>query len=268
MKKKLPLWLRILLMLLATIFVLLLSEIVRMPFNYAPLGKMLGHLVAAVGLLGVVYWFRTQLDKESMSSIGLHLKYQQGGWGAVTAIVSVSLVFVVLLLFQLIHVTDVHFNALALGLSLLGYVFVGFFEELVFRGYIQTNLSKALNSTWGLLISSLLFTILHGLNPSITLLGLFNIFLAGLLLGVFYQLSGNLWGAIGFHALWNFWQGPVLGFAVSGTGSYSLLTLENRGADYFTGGTFGLEGSVVCTAVLLSVIALLQYLKQRKRGNG
>ncbi len=240
---------------------MLVSEIIRIPIHYRPLGEVIAHLVAAFGLFGVVYWFRTKLDKETMSSIGIALRLRHALWGGLIAIIAISILFIVLLLFQQISVDTAQFSSVELLLGLISYIFVGFFEELVFRGYIQTNLSRSITPTWGLIISSLLFALIHGFNPDLSLLGLFNIFLAGFLLGMLYQLTGNLWGAIGFHALWNFWQGPVLGFAVSGTDSYSVLAINNLGADYYTGGAFGLEGSVVCTVVLVAVMVLVQYRK-------
>ena len=141
-------------------------------------------------------------------------------------------------------------------------VFVFFFpavihEELLFRGYPFQKLLRW-NRHFALAFVALLFAALHAGNPAVTALGLLNIFLAGLFLGLAYERYGRLWFPIGIHLGWNLATGPVYGHEVSGYISmHSLLVERGSGPDLLTGGDFGVEGSVLMTVVELAAIALL-----------
>lgn len=130
-------------------------------------------------------------------------------------------------------------------------------EELVFRGYPFQKLVRV-NATFAVIAIALLFGALHANNSSVTPLGLLNIFLGGVLLGVAYLRYRRLWFPIGLHLAWNLMTGPILGHEVSGyQGFETVLTESGQGPWWLSGGEFGIEGSVVMTAVELLAIALL-----------
>src|SRR5688572_20290835 len=130
-------------------------------------------------------------------------------------------------------------------------------EELVFRGYPFQKLARV-NRTFAVVFVALLFAALHANNSSVTLLGLLNIFLGGVLLGVAYLRYGRLWFPIGLHLAWNLMTGPILGHEVSGYQGYeTVLTESGQGPWWLSGGEFGIEGSVVMTVVELLAIGLL-----------
>jgi uncharacterized protein len=130
-------------------------------------------------------------------------------------------------------------------------------EELLFRGYAFQKLLRW-NRLFALFFVALLFAALHMSNESVTALGLFNIFLGGIVLALAYERYGRLWFPIGFHLAWNLTTGPVFGHEVSGyEAMHSLLAETGSGPDLLTGGEFGVEGSVLMTLVELAAIALL-----------
>jgi len=116
---------------------------------------------------------------------------------------------------------------------------------------------------------TILFAAAHGRNPGLggpgAWLSLLNLFLAGLLLGLAYVRTRSLALSMGLHLAWNWTQGTLLGFQVSGTASQGLFrpVLQGR-PDWLTGGAFGLEGSLPC-AVLCAGFCLL--LASRKQNN-
>lgn len=128
---------------------------------------------------------------------------------------------------------------------------VGICEELFFRGYQLRNLAEGLNHprigsraalVSGYTLSSLSFGLLHIGNPYASVLSTINIFIAGLFLGLGYILTGELSIPIGIHITWNFFQGNVFGFPVSGTTPIvSFIAIQQRGPDLITGGAFGPE---------------------------
>jgi membrane protease YdiL (CAAX protease family) len=130
-------------------------------------------------------------------------------------------------------------------------------EELLFRGYGFQKLHRW-SRTFALVFVALVFAWLHAGNESVTTLGLLNIFLGGILLGVAYERYGRLWFPIGLHLAWNLMSGPILGHEVSGFEAMQSIFIEaGEGSQLLTGGEFGVEGSIWMTLVELCGIALL-----------
>ena len=126
-------------------------------------------------------------------------------------------------------------------------------EELVFRGVIFRLTEARLGTTAALIISSLLFGMVHAANVGATPVSTAAIALeAGALLGVAYAASRSLWLPIGLHFGWNFTEGGIFGTAVSGGQSRGLLDSVLSGPNLMTGGSFGPEASVIAVAVSLA----------------
>ncbi|MFB6305754.1 MAG: CPBP family intramembrane glutamate endopeptidase, partial [Flavobacteriales bacterium] len=82
----------------------------------------------------------------------------------------------------------------------------------------------------------------------------------GMLLGVYYIHKRDLWFPIMLHLTWNFFQGPVFGFKVSGiAGDKSMLNQQLNGPIWLTGGEFGFEGSLLLTILLIIAIIIIHY---------
>ena len=141
---------------------------------------------------------------------------------------------------------------------------VAFYEEVVFRGYILNNLLASVNKWLALLITAILFALAHSANPDFSIIPAINIFLAGILLGINYIYTKNLWFAIMLHFSWNFFQGPILGYKVSGLNMQSLLERELQGNVFFTGGNFGFEGSILATLLYTAACITLVCVYEKK----
>jgi membrane protease YdiL (CAAX protease family) len=215
---------------------------------------------ATVGL------FRNLFDRKTIKSLGFEWKGfgKERTAGFLTGILLLSVMATVLWLMKLLQwfPADVEINGFLLTILMM--LLVSFAEELVFRGYVLNNLMQSVPKEAALFTSAILFAIFHSLNPNFNLIAFINIFIAGMLLGVNYIYTRNLWFAIFFHFTWNFFQGPILGFEVSGLSLPSLLDQNLRGSILLTGGEFGLEASWLTTfATSLMAIALF-FLFQRK----
>lgn len=144
---------------------------------------------------------------------------------------------------------------MALLVPLIGYLSVGIYEELMSRGYHLINMAEGFNigrlgPKGGLIIawvlSSAIFGILHMFNPNASFLSSFNIAIAGLFLGLGMVLTKQLAIPIGLHITWNFFQGPVFGFPVSGgSGTVHVMQIEQGGPELWTGGAFGPEAGMI-----------------------
>lgn len=148
--------------------------------------------------------------------------------------------------------------------QLVYFMLVAVFEELMFRTLPLYAFAERYPIVIAILLNSLLFGAIHLANPGFTWIAMVNITLAGALFSIFTLQKRNVSWAIGIHFTWNFTQGILLGYKVSGTDSPGVLSAKPLGSDYLSGGTFGIEGSIVCTAVLAILIVFLWFRYQIK----
>jgi membrane protease YdiL (CAAX protease family) len=141
------------------------------------------------------------------------------------------------------------------------------FEELLFRGVLFRILEQGLGSWLALLISAVVFGGLHLINENATLVGAIAIILqAGLMLAAVFMAARQLWLPIGIHFAANFIQSGIFGIAVSGNPAQEgRLNSSLSGPDLLTGGSFGVEGSIV-TIVLGATLSLYFLRLAQKRG--
>jgi len=133
-------------------------------------------------------------------------------------------------------------------------------EEVIFRGIFFRIVDEKWGTAAALAVSALLFGFFHIANPGATVWSSVAIAIeAGLLLGAAYKFSGTIWLPIGIHWGWNFLEGPVLGFAVSGNETAAGSTVCEAavsGPDIISGGAFGLEASIFAAVIGLAMSAL------------
>jgi uncharacterized protein len=150
-------------------------------------------------------------------------------------------------------------------IAFLGYFIQGATEEIIFRGWLMNVIGARYKPWMGIAISSILFGLLHGLNPNISILALINLVLFGLFLALYALHQGNLWGVCAWHSIWNWLQGNFFGLEVSGNSeSPTILNLKEIGPDWFTGGNFGPEGGLACTIVLLFGVVFCLKINTKK----
>lgn len=154
------------------------------------------------------------------------------------------------------RINGVAFAGQSLAAGLLLHVFVGVFEETLFRGILFRFLEEGLGSWLALTLTALFFGLSHWSNPNATAWSSIAIALeAGLLFGAVYMATRSLWVVMGLHTAWNFLQGTVFGVAVSGNGAPtdSLFQPIIQGNPWLTGGAFGIEASVIAVVVGLGL---------------
>lgn len=137
------------------------------------------------------------------------------------------------------------------------FFFVACSEEVIIRGYLLFKLKSKLGSFWALLITSSFFGLMHFFNNDFTWAGCANISLSGFLMGLIVLRTGTISSAIGVHWAWNFVQGSVFGFAVSGNIIPGILRPESGANHMLMGGDFGAEGSILLVPVTLLFIMLV-----------
>jgi membrane protease YdiL (CAAX protease family) len=233
----------------------------------SPLVIALATLAIMAAIVASVWLAGRLLDRRPFADFGLHIAgswWGDLGFGLFLGAALMLTIFLIELGAGWVSVTGTFTtrapNApffLAILLPLITFVAVGIYEELLSRGYHLRNMAEGLNWSvigprWALVIATLLSSALFGLahlaNPNASFISSFNIFVAGaVLLAVGYLLTGELAIPIGVHITWNFFQGNVFGFPVSGAdfGSATFISIQQGGPDVWTGGAFGPEAGLL-----------------------
>ncbi len=223
---------------------------------------LVGYLSAAVLVLR---WRNLPLSLLGMSLKGRG-KDLLAGLGVAVLLYAVG--FGTSLLMGTVEIASVQWVPRDLLGTLLFFLLVAVTEEVMLRGFVLGRmLSAGMNRFVALFLSSALFSAMHLFNPNFALLPFVNILLAGCLLGASFLYTRNLCFPVVLHWFWNWLQGPVLGYEVSGMDSgETLLTLRLTGSDLLTGGSFGFEGSLLCTVLLVvGTLAIVGYYERRGR---
>ncbi len=149
----------------------------------------------------------------------------------------------------------------------MGWVVQGAAEEVLFRGFLLQIIGSRFGVIAGVLVTSILFALLHIFNASLGVIALINLMLFGVFAAFYTLWEGSLWGVFAVHSFWNWVQGNLFGMEVSGlpVRLEALIDLKEVGPDWFTGGAFGPEGGIAVTLLLLAGIAVLWLLESRKQ---
>lgn len=146
------------------------------------------------------------------------------------------------------------------------FIFVGFAEELVSRGYIMGCMEASGNKKiLCILVSAVLFSLFHYGNNGFSFMPFLNIFLVGILFGIMYVETKSIWLSTGYHITWNFFQGCVYGMPVSGIDTPKIFEMISNGNSILNGGTFGPEGGLIVTLVTILMIVSLKFVIRNKK---
>lgn len=209
----------------------------------------------ALIVVPLVFW--KLLDKKKVSEMGLPSLKLKGSLkdlliGLLFGAISISIVFLVLIATKNAFVESwTPVFSFDLLINLVFFVMVGFAEEIFTRGYCMSVLRQTKSIVAVVFVTSVLFALMHSGNPGIGILPYINLFLVGLLFTYMYIKGGNIWMCIGYHITWNYFQGNIFGFLVSGTYQEGLLSTTIKENNIINGGSFGPEGGLIVTAIIL-----------------
>jgi membrane protease YdiL (CAAX protease family) len=247
----------------------------------------LSPILTLLGITVSVWVTGKWIDHRKFSDFGLHFNHQflkDICFGLGLGAILMTGIFLIELAAGWIQITGTYQTTLKgipfmLGLiqTIILFVCVGIFEELFSRGYQLRNLAEGLNyhylgSQWALIggwsLSSLIFGLLHAANPNASIISTVNIVIAGLFLGLGYILTGELAIPIGIHITWNFFQGNVYGFPVSGTTPIvTFISIQQGGPEILTGAAFGPEAGILglLAMVIGSMMTILWVWKNYRQ---
>jgi membrane protease YdiL (CAAX protease family) len=212
-------------------------------------------LIGTVFIIGVFLKF---IDKEIFKDLGFHyLLLKDIKLGLLIGLSIMAISFMILLLSSQIMILSIKFNSIDVSLSILSFTCVALSEEILIRGYVLGNLMKCINKYYALFWSSVIFSLMHAANPNITWFSFFELFVSGIFLGISYLSTKNLWFPISLHFSWNFFQGTLFGFNVSGVNVYSIVQHKRFTDNILNGGIFGYEGSILSIIFQITFIVII-----------
>lgn len=217
-------------------------------------------------LIGLVIIEARAIEKKKLRMIGLvktrfALKYIIG------AAVGLIVLFVLLLPTLITEYDTIYFTAAKplLLTMLFAFMVQSAAEELLFRGYLMTAASRRVGMFWGVVISSVVFAMLHIVNSGITVLSIVQIFLLGSFFGFYVIRTNSIWGAFGMHFAWNFAQGLFANLDVSYVDlDYRVMVFEGVSFEPDTSNLFGSPAELIPIALLLAAIAVVLFVGKNK----
>lgn len=268
--KEIPLWKWVLLFIGGTILFLLLysgAQTASLTEVKASLNVVISVVVASILVLA----YTLVVGKIEKRKVDELISTSAGSWvgkGLLLGIGYFSIITAILAIFGMYRIEGYDFNIIRLIGCFIFYLVIAVGEEIIFRGIIFRMIAERWNVVIAFVVSSLLFGAIHIVNPDASIWSSVAIAIeAGLLLGAAYSFSGNLWLPIGIHWAWNFMEGNIFGFYVSGHHeNYRLLTPSISGPDIVTGGDFGPEASIIAVVfgILLSAWFIWKYQKPQR----
>lgn len=210
-------------------------------------------------------WYFLKRAGISFKDLGFKVSFNQFLQAFVLGGIFIALAFVTFGILDLIETTPLPFNGSEFLMVTLFLLVAALCEEIIFRGFFMKMMQKYIGVFWAVILSSLIFSLFHVFNPNVTIVGLLEIFLAGIAMAYAYFKTGNIWFVTVMHFAWNYVQ-TLLGFNVSGQDFYSFLEFSKIEESAVTGGKFGFEGSVFSSVAEVITIYILSFYNSKKLG--
>lgn len=257
----------------AIIYYLIVNYANHNPYNISFLfnesySNLLTLFLTSVSIAICLLYMRFR-EKRSFRSMGFIKSHAVSEYikGLVIGLAMFSLLIVILIL---TNQTKIYIgpsvSPFIIILFFLGYMVQGASEEILCRGMLFTALASKKGVVIGAVISSVLFGAFHFLNPGFTFLAFINIVLVGLVFSFYFIRTDNILGACAMHSIWNFAQGNIYGISVSGTSlSPSILISAFPTNTIINGGSFGAEGGLACTIVLILSLTLIVFIPSKQK---
>ncbi len=240
------------------------------------LPELIANLLQFVFFIVFVWLYAKFVEKRSFASLGFfgRRKLRDYTKGVIIGLLLLSVSFIIVASSSKANIVySFNFNIYSVLsiLSVLGFFLIqGASEEIFMRGWFMQSIAVRHWPWLGILLSTLIFTLLHAANPNLNVVAIVNLFLIGIFLAILALYDENLWGACGFHSAWNFTMNSIYGVQVSGnklTGE-TLMQSNFEGNELITGSGFGLEGSLVVTTIIVIATILLILLRTKRLNYG
>lgn len=256
----------------ASIFIIaiifkVIADVGGLSNNLRTILSLESNLISGVSFifLAVVLSKKHKLEVYDTFKLGVYDSIKKYLKGFLTGIAMMSGIVLIIVLTGNAVVEDMSIQPIGIdAIPILLFILTGWIvqsagEEFLIRGIFMKFLFNKTNIFIAVVISSIVFAMLHLGNNNINLVAFINLILYGIAMGLYVVKTNNLWGACGNHAAWNFFQGNIFGFEVSGINVQvgTIVDMKSTGNTWINGGLFGPEAGLACTGILLIFIVLM-----------
>lgn len=224
-------------------------------------------------IIGVIILLWKLFQKKTISELGFTKRFGSYFIGVVIGTVLLALAVSLTMLTGVIQYNGI-FENIDTSMVLLMipcFIFQGAMEEVLCRGVVQQLLIKKVSVPVAVGVSAVLFTIPH-LNsmsfesPEIVAVAVTNLILISIIFSILTIRFKSIWAACGLHSFWNYVLYSILGLNLSGNDEIvaAVFDIRTSGANLLNGGVYGIEASVLCTAVLAATLVILFVLSRKE----
>lgn len=213
--------------------------------------------------LVLAYIFARKFLKRSKLSLGLVDSNKVKSYG-IGILLGFGLLSIIVLLLKLTGFAEIIRNTKAFKLKLFfiflpAWIIQGFEEEFLLRSILMNQMAAGGKIEIAIIANSLIFSIFHLGNTGFNFMAFVNIFLVGLVFSIIFYLNGSIYTSAAAHSFWNMTMANIYGITVSGNSptGVNLFNTKLIGPRIISGGSFGIEGSIVTSLVLLVVLIIL-----------
>ena len=219
-------------------------------------------------MIGIIILLWKLFQRKTLTELGLARPAWSyfAGAGAGTLLLLVSVALAVL--------TVRNIDTAMVFLMLGAFIFQGAFEEVLCRGIVQQLLQKK-SIPVAVGVSTALFTIPHIGNmdfsaPAIAVTAVINLILISVIFSLLTIRFKSIWAACGLHSIWNYILYSILGLNLSGNDEINaaVFDMSSVGDNILNGGKYGIEASIITTAVLVAAAIALIVFNIRKPERG
>jgi len=178
-------------------------------------------------------------------------------FGIIIGFIAMSGIFFVESRFSLISITAINMRKLSVVVA-LQILAMATLEEFACRGLMLNGLMELTKNKYiAVLVSAVIFGMAHAGNPHATAISIISNSLGGVMYAIAYLESKSLYLPIALHFSWNFFQGPIFGFPISGLNFLGMISQSiTSNNDTLMGGMYGPEGGLIVIGFRLLVIVL------------
>lgn len=225
--------------------------------------RIIRWLLSTLVLLAVYYILFKRYERREITELSKTYFLKESLLGLSISVMCISLVISTFYIMRYYEVISTN-NVSNLLVSLFFCVSAAALEEIIFRGIIYRIVEGSLGTKLALVLSALIFGLVHISNEHANVISIISAAAGGILLGLMFSLTRRLWLPIAFHAGWN-WAQASFGTVVSGfTEMPTFLQIKLNGPEIITGGVLGPENSIITVGLVLILSGMLYYLTWKK----
>lgn len=225
--------------------------------------RFLAELVPFLAIVFLTYIF-SKFEKDRLSIIHFEKPSKQTLAGIFLGLIWFFIPFLLLSSLGYLEITDKNYIDM-LGIWIVSAFINTIMQEFLTRGYIYRLLKKEYNIMIATIISTLLFTLMHGGAFEAGPIAVINVITMSLLMTIILEYSNSLLVPIIMHFIWNGLGGIIFGTVSLADDYPHLYNIEISGNPIISGGSFKMEGSIFVFIINIIMIGIAYYLYKKRK---